>query len=137
MSLNTSKSISKVVYNNVEIPLANSGTSSDEISKLTINVIQPPTDSEWDLFICGKTPDEDVIILNKDNLSAEIEVAKNKLFVLYTSWCIDYVEPSDWGIFDYVGMSTEYVQHDEYIANKIYVCYAGDTNTATWNITFR
>lgn len=140
MSLNTSKSISKVVYNNVEIPLANSGTSSDEISKLTINVTQQPTEySEdgWDLSICSEIFDGDVIILNNDNLSAEINVAKNKLFVLYTSQCIDYVETSDWGLFDFVGMSTDYVQNSEYIPTKTYVCYAGDTNTATWNITFR
>lgn len=137
MSLNTSKSISKVVYNNVEIPLANSGTSGDGISKLTINVIQQPTDSEWNLSICGKTPDEDAIILNKDNLSAEIEVVKNKLFVLYTTAAIDYVESSDWGAFDSLNVSTDYAQPSNEISNKTYVCYAGDTNTATWNITFR
>lgn len=112
-------------------------SSSDEIGKLTINVIQQPTTDEWDLCVCGKTLDDNEIVLNNNNLSAEINIAKNKLFVLYTTLCIDYVETSDWGLFDFVGMSTDYVQNNEYIPTKTYVCYAGNTNTATWNIAFR
>lgn len=112
-------------------------SSSDEIGKLTINIIQQPTTDEWDLCVCGKTLDDNEIVFNNNNLSAEINIAKNKLFVLYTTLCIDYVETSDWGVFDSVGMSTDYVENNEYIPTKTYVCYAGNTNTATWNIAFR
>ena len=105
--------------------------------KLTINVTTPPSDDpEWSLeirpviFSTGE-----YIFLDANNPSAEIVLQNDRMFSLVTTNTIDYVVTSDWGTFDDVGVSGDYVNNPDII--RTYICYAGETGNGTWGIVFR
>ena len=104
--------------------------------KLTINVTTPPSDDpEWSIDIYPAISTDEYIYLNANNQSAEIVLPNNGMFVLVTPSTIDFVDTSDWGMFDAAGVSVEYVETPDII--RTYICYAGETGNGTWGIVFR
>ena len=95
--------------------------------KLTINVTTPPSDDpEWNLEVCqANSSTAEFIILDANNQSAEIVLPNNGMFALVTYNTIDHVDTSDWGIFDGVGVSSDYVYNPDIV--RTYICYAGET----------
>lgn len=106
--------------------------------RLRINVTTPPIDnSEWGLEVhpAFSTSIDEYITLDANNLSAEIDLPNNGMFALVTTSTIDFVNTSDWGIFDEAGISTDYVKNPDIV--RTYICYAGETGDGTWGIVFR
>lgn len=106
--------------------------------RLRINVTTPPIDnSAWYLEIhpAFSTSIDEYISLDANNLSAEIGIPNNGMFALVTTSTIDFVNTSDWGIFDDAGIGPDYVENPDII--RTYICYAGETSNGTWGIVFR
>lgn len=104
--------------------------------KLTINVTTPPSDDpEWSLDIFPTDSSGEDILLDANNPSGEKVLPNNGMFVLVTPNTIDFVDTSDWGIFDSAGVSVEYVE-GPYVT-RTYICYAGETGNGTWDVVFR
>lgn len=109
-----------------------------ETCRLRINVTTPPIDgSEWGLEVhpAFSTSIDEYITIDANNLSAEINLPNNGMFALVTASTIDFVNTSDWGIFDEVGISTDYIKNPDIV--RTYICYAGETGDGTWGIVFR
>lgn len=125
-------------YSQVTVNVASGGGSGGvETCKLTINVITPPSnDPEWSIDIYPAIlSDSAPINLNANNQSAEIVLPENGMFAMSTSNTINYVDTSDWGIFDEVGVANDYVYNPAIL--RTYICYAGETGNGTWDIVFR
>ena len=104
--------------------------------KLTINVTTPPSDDpEWNLDIHPAILSASAILLDANNQSAEIVLPNNGMFALVTYSTIDFVDTSDWGMFDAAGVSGDYPYNPNII--RTYICYAGETGNGTWGIVFR
>lgn len=104
--------------------------------KLTINVTTPPSDDpEWYIDFFPVISTGEYITIDANNQSAEIALPNNEMFALVTYYTIDYVDTSDWGIFDASGVSVEYVKNPN--ITRTYICYAGETGNGTWDVVFR
>ena len=120
---------------NVTVNVA-SGGGGVGTCKLTINVTTPPSDDpEWYLGFYPVIYTGEDINLDVNNPSCEITLPYNRMFALVTYNTIDYVDTSDWGIFDAAGVSIEYVENPK--ITRTYICYAGETSNGTWDIVFR
>ena len=104
--------------------------------KLTINVTTPPSAApEWNLDIYPADYSGDLTILDANNPSVEITLPYNGMFALITHNTIDFVNTSDWGLFDGAYISNDYIKNPDII--RTYICYAGETDNGTWGIVFR
>lgn len=104
--------------------------------KLTINVTKPPSaDPEWRLDIYPADFSGDLTLLDANNPSGEITLPYNGMFALITPNTINFVNTSDWGLFDGAYISNDYVGNPDII--RTYICYAGETGNGTWGIVFR
>lgn len=116
----------------------NAASGGGGTCRLRINVTTPPIDgSEWGLEVhpAFSTSIDEYITIDANNLSAEINLPNNGMFALVTTSTIDFVNTSDWGIFDEVGISTDYIKNPDIV--RTYICYAGETDDGTWGIVFR
>lgn len=104
--------------------------------KLTINVTTPPSDDpEWSLDIIPADSSGEYIHLDANNPSGETVLPNNGMFALFTADTIDFVDTSDWGIFDIAGVSGEYPEAP--YVTRTYICYAGETGNGTRDVVFR
>ena len=120
----------------VTVNVASGGGGGVGTCKLTINVTTPPSDDpEWCLDILPADSSVADVALDANNPSGETVLPNNGMFALVTWNTINYVDTSDWGIFDAAGVSPEYVENPN--ITRAYICYAGETSNGTWDVVFR